>query len=413
MKGNRMPTSAIRAGRAKTRGMVLNLIRGARTISRVELAEDSGLTSPAISQIVRELIADELVVEAGYGTSTGGKRPTLLRVNPHGRYSVGVHVERNTSVVVIVDLTGRTVAKQTFAGIATMPPGRAIRLVASRVETLLRTAQIDRRRVVGVGVVSYGPQDLNTGVLLSPQPTEKWQDYPIAQRMSEVLQLPVRLDNDANAAAVGEYWLGGVPPESAFGCIYMASGIGGGVVNAGQLYRGSSSNTVEVGHISIDVNGDPCTCGNRGCLENYAGPTAIVDAARAIPRLRRRLGLAADTTDVRAAFALVAAAAAGGDRDARALIEQSARYLGNAAATLTTLFDLDLIVLAGPGFGPATNTYQTVMQYEVDHCSFARRAHPTQVVPSVNGSDAAAIGGAVLVLHGELIAPSPLAGADT
>jgi predicted NBD/HSP70 family sugar kinase len=386
--------------------MVLDLIRGARTISRVELVADSGLTSPAISQIVRELIADGLVVEVGRGTSTGGKRPTLLRVNPQGRYSVGVQLERNTSVVVIVDLAGRTVARDAFGGAASMPPARAIRLVASRVETLLRTAGIDRRRVVGVGLVSYGPQDLNAGVLLSPQPTEQWRDYPIARRMGEILRLPVRLDNDANAAAIGEYWLGGVPPDCAFGCIYMASGIGGGVVVAGQLYRGSSSNTVEVGHISIDVNGGECTCGNRGCLENYAGPTAVVNLARAAPGLGERLGLDPDMIDVLADFTRVATACAAGDPQAQALIEQSARHLGNAAATLTTLFDLDLIVLAGSGFGPAVHTYQKVMQDEVNRCSFARRAHPTRVVPSINGSDAAAIGGAVLVLHRELITPS-------
>jgi predicted NBD/HSP70 family sugar kinase len=408
-----MRGSPARAGRAKNRGLVLDLIRGARTVSRVGLAADSGLTTPAISQIVRELIADELVIEVGRGVSTGGKRPTLLRVNPQGRYSVGVQLERNTSVVVIVDLTGRTVARDTFAGIASLPPGRAIRLVVSRVEKLLRTAGVDRRRVLGVGLVSYGPQDVNAGVLLSPQPTQAWQGYPIAQRMSEILHLPVRLENDANAAAIGEYWLGGVPPECAFGCIYMASGIGGGVVIAGHLYRGSSSNTVEVGHISINVNGDGCTCGNRGCLENYAGPTAVVNLARATPRLRRRLRLDPDTIDILADFTRVTTASATGDPDAQALVEQSARYLGNAAATLTTLFDLDLIVLAGPGFGPATNTYQTLMQHEVDRCSFARRAHPTRVIASTNGSDGAAIGGAVLVLHGELITPASSARVDT
>ena len=400
-----MRTSPIQAGRGRTRGVVLDLIRGAGTISRVQLAADTGLTTPAISQIVRELIAGELVVEVGHGMSTGGKRPTLLQINPEGRYGIGVQLERNASVAVIVDLAGRAVARDAFPGIASLPPEQAIRLVAARVETLLHASGVDRRSVAGVGLVSYGPQDLAAGVLLSPQPTEEWRDYPIAGRIGDVLRLPVRLDNDANAAAIGEYWLGTVPPDCAFGCVYLASGLGGGVVVGGQLYRGSSSNTVEVGHITIDVNGRECTCGNRGCLENLAGPTAVVEQARAVPALGQRLGLAPEMTDVLADFRRVTTAAAAGDPDARALVQRSARYLGSAAATLTTLFDLDVIVLAGPGFGPAGTIYQAVMQDEVDRCGFARRAHPTRVVPSTNGSDAAAIGGAVLVLHGELITP--------
>jgi predicted NBD/HSP70 family sugar kinase len=284
-------SSPIWASRPKTRGLVLDLIRAARTISRVELAAATGLTGATISEVVRELMGDGLVVEAGRGAPTGGKPRTMVQLNPLARYSVGVQLERNTCVIVVVDLAGRQVARTSFQGVATMPPQQALPLVASQVDALLAAAAVDPDKVLGVGLVSYGPQDRRAGVLLTPQPTDEWFGYPVARRLSESLGLPVLLDNDAAAAAIGEYWMGAVDPRSTYGCIYMATGIGGGVVVAGEVYRGSSSNSVEIGHISIDVNGDDCPCGNVGCLENYAGPSAVVRQALTEPGLAQRLGL--------------------------------------------------------------------------------------------------------------------------
>ncbi|MEJ3744996.1 ROK family transcriptional regulator [Actinomycetes bacterium KLBMP 9797] len=397
-----MATSPIWASRPKTRGLVLDLIRSARTITRIELAEATGLTGATISEVVRELMSDGLVVEAGRGAPTGGKPRTLVQLNPVARYSVGVQLERNTCVIVVVDLAGRQVARTSFQGVATMPPEQALPLVAAQVEALLATAAVDRDKVLGVGLVSYGPQDRRAGRLLTPQPTDEWLDYPITQGLAGRLGLPVLLDNDAAAAAIGEYWMGAVDPRSTYGCIYMATGIGGGVVVAGEVYRGSSSNSVEIGHISIDVNGDECPCGNVGCLENYAGPSALVREALATPGLAQRLALDPAGADFLTEFARIAAAANAGDPAARDLVERSARYLGSAAVTMTTLFDVDVIVLAGPSFAVAGSIYQSVIQQVVDRRMFARRAHPVRIVPSVNGSDAAAIGGAVLVLQSEL-----------
>ncbi|MEU9166278.1 ROK family protein [Streptomyces sp. NPDC048420] len=402
-----MASSPLWASRLKTRGLVLDVIRSARATSRVELAAATGLTGATISAVVRELMADDLVVESGRGAPTGGKPRTLLQLNPQARYSVGVQLERNSCVIVVVDLAGRQVARTSFQGTATMPPGQALPLVANQVEALLATAAVDREKVLGVGLVGYGPQDRRAGTLLTPQPTEEWLGYAVAPSLAQSLGLPVLLDNDASAAAIGEYWLGTVAPHSTYGCIYMATGIGGGVVVAGEVYRGSSSNGVEIGHISIDVNGEECPCGNVGCLENYAGPSALVRQAMDMPELAQRLALGPTDDDFLTEFARITAAANAGDAEARGLVERSARYLGHAAVTMSALFDVDTIILAGPSFSVAGSIYQTVIQQEVDRRTFTRRVHPVRIVPSVNGSDAAAIGGAVLVLQSELTLAHP------
>ncbi|MEH1129186.1 ROK family protein [Micromonospora sp. CPCC 206061] len=347
-------------------------------------------------------MVDGLVVEAGLGASTGGKPPMLVQLNPAARYSVGVQLERNTCVIVLIDLAGRQIARTSFSGVASMSPEPGLSLVAAQVNAMLDSAAVDRRKVLGVGLVSYGPQDRRAGRLLTPQPTNQWLAYPVADQLAESLGLPVLLDNDAAAAAIGEYWMGAVEPHSTYGCIYMATGIGGGVVVAGEVYRGSSSNSVEIGHISMDVNGPECPCGNVGCLENYAGPSALVREALATPGLSQRLALDPTEDDFLTEFARLAAAANAGDPAARSLIERSARYLGFAAVTMTTLFDLEMVVLAGPSFAVAGSIYQSVIQQEVDRRAIVRKAHRVRVVPSVSGSDAAAIGGAVLVLQSEL-----------
>jgi predicted NBD/HSP70 family sugar kinase len=391
-----------RLNRPKTRGVVLDLIRAARTISRVELAAGSGLTAPTITQVVRELIEDGLVVEAGRGESTGGKPRTLLQLNPQARYSIGVQLEQCTSVIVIVDLAGRPVARASCEGAGLALPDETLRLVAGQVDMLLAAAGVARSKVLGVGLVGHGPQDLVAGTLLPPQPTPEWHGYPIVQRLAEFVGLPVLLDNDATAAAVGEFWVGGVDPASSYGCIYMGGGIGGGVVVQSEVYRGNSSNTVEIGHITVAADGAECPCGNRGCLEIAAGPWKVISEAWACPGLADRLGLDRGGSDLIADFALVASAAVAGDPAARALIEKSARYLGYAAVTLTNLFDLDRIVLAGPSFTPAGSIYQPIIQAVLDRATFARAAHPVQVALSASGSDAAAVGGAALVLRSEL-----------
>src|SRR5688500_10357468 len=138
-------------GRTGTRGVALDFIRAARTISRVELAACLGLTAPAITQVVRDLIASDLVVEVGQGPSTGGKPPTLLQLNPQARYSVGVHLERNTCVIDVVHLAGRPVSRRTVPGAASMRQQRMLPIVSAEVDSRLYDSRVERAQGVATG----------------------------------------------------------------------------------------------------------------------------------------------------------------------------------------------------------------------------------------------------------------------
>jgi len=380
--------------RVPTLAAVLDVIRERVSVSRVEIAEATGFTAATITHAIRELIAVGFVRETGTVQAAMGTPRRLLELEPSACYTVGIQLDRFTATGVVVDLAGRIVARSTMSGAGEREPDEMLAFIADHVDALLASAAIPRDKVLGVGLATYGPQDRAAGVLMTAQPTASWLGYPVAATLAELLGVPVLIENDATAAAIGEEGLGG--RRSSFGTVYMAGGIGGGVVLDGLPYRGATSNGVELGHISIDARGAACSCGNRGCVENIGGPTAIVRRALAEPDLAARLRLGGNTV---ADFERVARGAMAGDSAARALIAASADALAVATVTLVNLFDLGRIVFAGAAFATAGPMYQEAAQAALDRSVFMRAAHPVAVELSPQTSDAAAIGGAVIVLR--------------
>ncbi|MEO3780593.1 ROK family transcriptional regulator [Micromonospora sp. B11E3] len=385
-------------GPVTTGGRMLDLLRTRGTLSRVELAELSGLTQATITHVVRRLIDGGLVREVGRAQQGRGQPRRLLELDADAWYAVGVQVDRTTTTVVVIDFAGRRVATAGFRGTGTSGPDAAIAALADHVDDLLHSAGVPRERVIGVGLVTHGPQDRQRGVLLIAHPTPDWLQYPLASTLSNRLGLPVLLENDATAAATGEQWSGMVPADT-FGLIYLGSGLGGGVVADGNAYRGRASNAVEIGHVGLMGASAPCVCGNGGCAEAEAGPRTVVAQVLALPDLAERLGIKAHEEDTLADFERVARAWQAGDGDATALLQQSARWIGRAAVTMVNLFDLDTVVLAGPALVTAGPLYQQFVEAELTQHALGRALSLPRVLLSANVDTAAAIGGALHVLR--------------
>ena len=382
---------------ATSRSAVLDVIRAAGTISRVGLIQATGFTGATISTVVRRLIEDGLVVEVGRAESTGGKPRVLLRLNHTSRYAVGVHLDHAGIMYVLTDLAGAVVARIARPGAGAEDPPAVVARMAREVRSLIDSAGVDAGRVLGLGLVSPGPLGPAGGMRLTPPLMRHWEDFPLDQALAEAVRLPVVLDNDATASAVGEYWAGGIEPTSAFAALYMGTGIGAGVLVNGTVNRGASSNSGEIGHICVDVDGPPCWCGSRGCVEILAGPAAVVTAARAAG-----LDVGLPERPVAESFAAVARAALRGEPAAAAILQRSARYLAVAAHTLANIMDLDLVVLTGPSFALAGSLYLPAVESLLGTAFFARQSHAVRVTISTNASDSAAVGAAALVLQSEL-----------
>ncbi len=391
------------ASSADTRSAILDLIRSSGRVSRIELSEKSGLTEATISKIVRTLIDGGLVVEAGYAESTGGKRPVLLELNAASRYALGVSLDYARISLVLCDINGTVLHSHAIPGARRSKPQAVIDRVAREIGRFLTAHAVVRGDVIGIGVSGAGRLDASGGVLRSSRQTGEWEEFAIEDALGEATGLPVILENDANCAALGEFWSGRVSTAHDFATIYMATGIGCGLVVNGDVYRGASSNAGEIGHVCLDVDGPPCFCGSRGCLEVLATPAAVVRNARERRALWDRLGLRErEGEDVRTSFSTIAAAAMSGDSDAAALIRRSADLLAVAVLGLTNIFDLDRIYLAGPGFAIAGPIYLEVVRDVLDRLAFMRKVHPVAVEMGETGPGAAARGAASVVLHSHL-----------
>jgi len=386
----------------ETRSAILDLIRSSGRVSRIELSERSGLTEATISKIVRSLLLDGLVVEAGYGDSTGGKRPVLLTLNTDSRYALGISLDAQHIVYVVSDVSGRAVHKMTTEGTGTSKPPDVVKRIASELGRLLRRNKIERSDIIGIGIAGAGRLDSSGGVLRSSRKASEWEDFAVEDALSDASALPVILDNDANCAALGEFWSGRVPATRDFATVYMATGIGCGIVINGDIYRGASSNVGEIGHMILEANGPECWCGSRGCLEMLAAPAIVVQRARQNAALADRLDIADEHIDVRRAFTRIGKAAAAGDEDAASLVAEAAMYLSKAVLGVVNMLDIDTLFLGGPGFAEAGDIYLQTVRRELDTFAFMRSVHPVSVEMSAVGPEAAALGAASVVLHSHL-----------
>ena len=370
------------------RKVVLDAVREVEGVSRVELARRTGLTPQTVSNIVRRLIDEDLVVESGQVQGLMGKPRTLLRINEAAYYAVGVHFDPHEVTCVVVDLGGRVVARATRTPRPGSSPLSVVTLLVKVVESALGRAGVAPESIVGVGIASPGAIDAAGGEVIGPPNLPGWGRVPLRDTVAARLGLPVSLDNDATAAAMGERWVGGASRSGSFAYIYLGTGVGCGLILSDQVFRGSSGNAGELGHVSIDVRGRICHCGNRGCLEAYISPAAI----RADLGGDVAVGGPQDWSDF-------ARAVADGDPRVTRAMDRAASRLADATVSLVNLLDLPRIVIGGRGLQGLAVSFSATVQARVNAHAMARGARQVEVTPTIVGENAAAIGAASLVLH--------------
>jgi glucokinase len=207
-------------------------------------------------------------------------------------------------------------------------------------------AGLDASAIRAVGIACGGPLDPERGIILGPLHLPGWVNVPLVAIVEDAFGVPAAVDNDATAGAVAEWRFGAGRDRGVRDLVYLtiSTGIGGGLVLDGRPYRGAAGNAGELGHLTIDIDGDPCACGRRGCLEAYASGTNI--ARRAREALARGESSSLASLDAVTARDVVAAAAAG-DVVARRVWDETTRMLGSAVATILDGLNPELVVLGG------------------------------------------------------------------
>lgn len=369
--------------KAINRTAILNVIKSRGPISRTDIARLARLSPAAVTGLTAELINDGLIYEKQEGDSRGGRRPILLALEASGAYVIGIKLGEEVVTAALTDLNATVIARQT-SQLRGRDPQTACDQIAESVDGLLHTAQVNRKRLLGVGVGIAGIVDSRTG-LCHVSPYNGWVNVPFAALLEERLLYPVYIDNNVNTLTLAEQLYGSAQHAQNFLVITVGRGVGMGIVVNGQIYRGARGGAGEFGHIVIDPNGFHCGCGNRGCLETFV----------AEPWLLRRAsmsGLAAGTPEE------LIAAADRGHPVAVDIFRQAGETLGKSIANVVNLLNPSLIVISGEGvragdhlFGPMQHTMQRHM--------FAPLAEDVTMRIEPLGDDTWARGTASLVLR--------------
>lgn len=372
------------------RQIVLNYVREREPISRAEIARETNLQRSTISAIVEALKMEGLVEEIGEGESTGGRRPTLLRLRTAGAMALGVAITPTRTTVATSDLAGRVVEREEFL---TDPDSQQ---TLNHVIDLVREfSGRNKGAIEAVGVSLPGLVNPASGNAVYV-PYFKWRDLPVSKVISNAVGLPVVIDNDANAVALAELWFG--RPEVCdardFILVLVAEGVGTGIIFDGQIYRGESGAAGEFGHMIIGPNAPvPCSCGKRDCWEAFASERAA---------MARYVKLSGGENGAPFGFRELVDRALAGELHAKAALVETAHCLGVGISNLVVGFSPEAVVVGGE-IARAWPLVQAALTETIEHS--VRSGLPSaRILPSTLGEDPTLRGALSLVLAGKFAA---------
>ncbi|HLM68302.1 MAG TPA: ROK family protein [Longimicrobium sp.] len=315
------------------------------------------------------------------------------------RWIVGVDLGGTNVVVGLVPIEGgevlglRTLPTESNRG-AKFVVDRIVHMVNDAIEEVVAAHGTTRAAVAGVGIGSPGPLNRKTGTVINT-PNLGWRNFPLRDLISNAVKLPCTLDNDANCATYGEWWLGAGRGTQSLVGFTLGTGIGGGIVLNGEIYHGCSDVAGEIGHMTIDSNGRKCKCGNYGCLEQYASGPAI--ALRAMEGIEAGAeSMLEEMVDGRLdeiTAATVYEAAVLGDPYATEVMKDTARFLGSGVASIINILNPQMVVIAG-GVTRAGDHLFVPLIAEVRRRAFRSAQECCRIVPAELPGTAGVVGAA-------------------
>jgi glucokinase-like ROK family protein len=319
-----------------------------RPVSRSELTEFFGVSRSKVSMEVGRLLEAGLLVEDGLAESEGGRRSSLLRI-PRSAGLVGAVDLGATSIdVALSTLGGELLAHLGEPADIRDGPQPILSRVKELLWELLDEQSAGSQDVLAIGMGVPGPVEQASGLLRSPPIMPGWDLFPIRNAFAGEYAAPVFIDNDVNVMALGEHWGGVGKGVDNMLFVKIGTGIGGGIIADGRLYRGIQGCAGDIGHICVDPEGPVCLCGNRGCLEAMAAAPAIASEAERCAKDGLSEGLS-EVLGERGELSAkdVGESASLGDYYALEIIRESGRLVGRVLATLVSTLNPSLIVIGG------------------------------------------------------------------
>ena len=369
------------------RQIVLNYVREREPISRAEIARETDLQRSTISAIVEDLKTEGLVEEVGEGESTGGRRPTMLKLRAAGPIALGVSLTPTCTTIATSDLAGRVIDQEEF-------PTETDKTLTHVISVIRELASRHKGSIEGIGMSLPGLVDPSTGNALYI-PYFLWRDLPVSEMISKAVGLPVVIDNDANAVALAELWFGRPEVNDArdFILVLVAEGVGTGIIFDGQVYRGQRGAAGEFGHMVIGRGAPvPCSCGSDDCWEAFSSEGA------AIARYLKLSGAGENSIS----FIDLVDRALGGEENAKAALVETARHLGVGISNLIIGFSPEAVVVGGE-IARAWDLIEGALTETI--ANSVRRGLPSaRILPSTLGENPTLRGALSLVLASKFAA---------
>jgi predicted NBD/HSP70 family sugar kinase len=253
---------------------LLHIIRDRQPISRADLVKETGLRAGTVSVIVNRLLRSSVIYQGEEAPSSGGRPATYLQINAEKAYVIGISIGVHQTLYGVSDFNGRILNQRSVRTEAQAET--FLSRLADEIASLIQN-NFGRAKLAGIGVSIPGLIDRIDGCLVT-SPNLGWQDVPIRSILETKLAIPVTVENDANSAALSELWYGPLETRSAACVLFIliVEGIGTGLILNGEVYVGSRIGMGGFGHISVDPNGPPCSCGSQGCWEAVASDEATL-----------------------------------------------------------------------------------------------------------------------------------------
>ena len=368
---------------------------------RSDLSHRFDISLATVSRAVSALMEHGLLSESSSEVAAPGRRPQSLRINPDLAVLLGLDIQLDGVLAVVTDMAGTLLGRGSVRCNAEQGVDAVLKASLIAGEAALEDAEVPRERIQHLGVGHSGDLDIKSGVCMSWANAASWKSIPIRDRLASTFGMSVTIDDRSRALALAERRTSPMDWEHSE-AIYLlcAFGVGMGFFVDGRLYRGASSGGGEIGHTVIDSNGPLCRCGNRGCLEAYAGMVAILqyvrDALAAGTNSTLRWVQPADIN-----MRVVAAAAHKGDEVALAALDRAGKALGTAVANAVQLLNPSLVVLCGELARTAGPEILQAVQRAVTAQCVETAARRVEIRLSRPKKDVSAIGCALLAAEAE------------
>jgi len=379
---------------------VLNIIKQKELISRQELAQVTGLTPPAITGIIRELLDIGFVIEVGLGTSQGGRRPMKLKFNAKAGYVIGVEITSHETVLVIADLENAPINSLTM-NLNMTEPAFGIPQLLTAIRQVVSSKENKKKNFVGIGIAFPGLINAKEGIVMrSVNLGPKWRHFPLRVTLEQEMGLPVFIESNGKASALAEWWFGGGISYKDLIYINLGEGIGAGVISADRVVNGAEGYAGQIGHIVLLEDGPLCNCGNRGCLEAICGIPALLRKANdELPLINSQdLLKQAWLRNGKIQIEDILESATIEGSYSQLLLQQVGKYVGLVIAHVINMYNPGAVFIGGK-LAVAAEVFIENIRTMVNSHAFPEIARSTQITISTLGTKSGVIGACALALR--------------